>query len=167
MPDDPAAPRKCRLPPELYYDVANHVWVRPEGDDLYTLGITDVGQTLAGELLFCEPKPVGTAVAVGKATALIESGKSIWPVRCPVAGTVAATNPEAAARPATINADPYGAGWIVQVRSEALAGGLARLVTGEGMLADYRLLMEDIGFGECIPNRPGPGGGPKEAERWK
>ena len=62
---DPPA-RNCHLPRDLYYDPPNHVWVRPEGEDLYTLGVTDVGQTLAGELLFCEPKAVGTELGLGQ-----------------------------------------------------------------------------------------------------
>ena len=162
--------RNCRLPLELYYDPPNHVWVRPETSadaeqegslaaaGLYTLGITDVGQTLARELLFCQPKPVGTVLALGKATAVIESGKSIWPVRCPVPGEIADTNPAAEASPTLINADPYGAGWIVKIRAEGGAQGLATalkaLTTGEEMLAAYRLLMEDLGFGQCIPYPP-------------
>jgi glycine cleavage system H protein len=147
--------KKCRLPLELHYDVTNHVWVRAEADGLYTLGITDVGQTLAGKLLYCDPKPVGTALALGRATALIESGKSIWPVRCPVPGEVAEINAQAASAPDTVNRDPYGEGWIVRVRAEGgaagLARGMARLVTGEALLEQYLFVMEDLGFGGCIP----------------
>ncbi len=153
-PSDPRPVDKCRIPLDLHYDIANHVWVRPEGGDLYTAGITDVGQTLAGELLFCEPKPPGTEVAVGKALALIESGKSIWPVRCPVAGTIVEANNQAAERPTAINADPYGEGWIVRLRAPGLAQRLGTLTTGDAALEQYRLFMEDIGFGDCVPYPP-------------
>lgn len=153
MPERPW--KNCRLPLELSYDVTNHVWVRPEPEGFYTLGITDVGQTLAGELLYCDPKPAGTTVGLGRAVALIESGKSIWPVRCPIPGEIAATNPATAARPNTINRDPYGEGWIVRLRAEGgaagLGKGLAWLVTGPELPRRYLLVMEELGFGECIP----------------
>lgn len=147
--------KKCRLPLDLSYDVHNHVWVRPAEDGLYTLGITDVGQTLAGKLLYCEPKSVGTSVALGKAAALIESGKSIWPVRCPLPGRIEEINARAAGQPDTVNRDPYGEGWIVRIRAEGgaagLAAGLARLVTGDALLEQYLFVMEELGFGGCIP----------------
>jgi glycine cleavage system H protein len=147
--------KKCRLPLDLHYDVNHHVWVRAGEGGLYTVGITDVGQTLAGELLYCDPKPVGTALGLGKAVALIESGKSIWPVRCPVPGEIVETNRGVAERPSTINSDPYGAGWIARVRADqgpaGLMAGLARLVTGPALLERYLVVMEELGFGECIP----------------
>ena len=147
--------RNCLLPPELYYDLRNHVWVRPEAGGLYRLGITDPGQTLSGELLYCAHKPVGTLVGVGKALATIESGKSIWPVRCPIAGEIAELHTLVAQRPITINRDPYGEGWIVRVKAAdgeaGLQGGLRQLVTGAEVGAHYLPVLEDLGFGQCIP----------------
>ena len=147
--------RNCHLPPELFYDVRNHVWVRPEAGGLYTLGITDPGQTLSGELLYVAHKQVGTLVGVGKALAIIESGKSIWPVRCPIAGEIAALHALVAEQPITINRDPYGEGWIVRVKAAdgaaGLSAGLGRLVTGTEAGAHYLPVLEDLGFGQCIP----------------
>lgn len=147
--------KKCHLPLELRYDVRNHVWVRPGEGGLYTMGISDVGQTLAGKLLYCDPKPPGTAIGQGKAAALIESGKAIWPVRCPVAGEVVESNGALVKRPDTINRDPYGEGWIVRMHAAGgaagLAEGLARLATGPALLESYLVVMEDLGFGGCIP----------------
>jgi glycine cleavage system H protein len=147
--------RNCDLPPELYYDVGNHVWVRPEAGGLYTLGITDPGQTLSGELLYCAHKPVGTLVGVSKALATIESGKSIWPVRCPIAGEIVELNALVEDEPITINRDPYGEGWIVRMKAAGgaagLNAGLRRLVTGAEVGSRYLPVLEELGFGQCIP----------------
>jgi glycine cleavage system H protein len=147
--------RNCHLPSELYYEVQTHVWVRPEPDGLYTLGISDVGQTLAGEFLFCAPKPLGTLVGAGKALGTIESSKSIWPLRCPIAGAIAEIHALVTETPDTINRDPYGEGWIVRVKAAdgaaGLNAGLRRLVTGSEVNSRYLIVMEELGFGQCVP----------------
>ena len=45
----------------------------------------------------------------------VESTKSVSHVYAPVAGTVSAVNTVLADAPETINADPYGAGWLVEI----------------------------------------------------
>jgi glycine cleavage system H protein len=45
----------------------------------------------------------------------VESTKSVSDVYAPVAGTVTAVNEALADAPETINADPYGAGWLVEI----------------------------------------------------
>ena len=52
----------------------------------------------------------------------VESAKSVSDVYAPVAGVVAAVNDALADAPETINADPYGAGWLVEI-SVAGEGG--------------------------------------------
>jgi glycine cleavage system H protein len=46
----------------------------------------------------------------------VESTKSVSDVYSPVAGVVAAVNDRLADAPETINADPYGEGWLVDIR---------------------------------------------------
>jgi glycine cleavage system H protein len=46
----------------------------------------------------------------------VESVKSASDVYCPVAGVVEKVNDKLLSAPETINADPYGAGWLVLVK---------------------------------------------------
>jgi len=46
----------------------------------------------------------------------VESTKSVSDLYAPVAGTVSAVNSDLEGSPQLVNSDPYGAGWLVDVR---------------------------------------------------
>jgi glycine cleavage system H protein len=62
---------------------------------------------------------VGESVAPGDACGELESTKSVSDVFCPVAGTIAAVNELLEGSPETINADPYGDGWLFELDLDA------------------------------------------------
>ena len=41
------------IPSDLRY-ASSHEWVRPEGDGVYTIGITEHAQELLGDMVFVE-----------------------------------------------------------------------------------------------------------------
>jgi len=59
---------------------------------------------------------VGTAVTVGGLCGEVESTKSVSEIYAPVAGEVVARNEDLNGAPETVNADPYGSGWLVEIR---------------------------------------------------
>lgn len=107
----------CEIPDELYYylEGSQMTWIRLEGENA-TLGLTDPAQTRAGRILHVRIKAVGTTRERGKPFATIESGKWAGPVHFPMGGTVTKVNEQLELRPVLINDDPYGEGWIAQVR---------------------------------------------------
>ncbi|MGH8737642.1 MAG: glycine cleavage system protein H, partial [Burkholderiales bacterium] len=111
-----ASVKNCNLPDDLYYGVENNVWVRKEADGTVTVGMTAYACALAGEVVAYTPKKVGRSVELNKSAATIESGKWVGPVKTPVAGEVAAINDAVSANPKSINADPYGNGWLVRLK---------------------------------------------------
>ena len=58
---------------------------------------------------------VGDEVTPGTPIGEVESTKSVSDIYAPVAGVVAAVNDRLADAPETINADPYGEGWLVDI----------------------------------------------------
>ena len=58
---------------------------------------------------------VGDSVDSGDACGELESTKSVSDVLSPVAGTVSAVNPLLEGSPETVNADPYGDGWLFEL----------------------------------------------------
>ena len=60
--------------------------------------------------------PPGTDVAAGEPIGVVESSSTVFEVVAPVAGTVASINPAAENFPEQITADPYGGGWLVEIR---------------------------------------------------
>ncbi len=79
------------------------------------VGITDHAQDALGDIVFVQLPEVGEDVGPGNPIGEVESTKSVSDVYAPVAGTVSAVNTALADAPETINADPYGEGWLVEI----------------------------------------------------
>jgi glycine cleavage system H protein len=101
-------------PEDLRYHDA-HDWVRIDGDTA-TFGITWYAQDTLGEVVFFDPPEVGAQVAKDAPYTEVESVKAVSDVISPLSGEVIAINEALADAPETINADPYGDGWLVKVR---------------------------------------------------
>jgi glycine cleavage system H protein len=79
------------------------------------VGITDHAQDALGDIVFVQLPAVGDEVGPGTPIGEVESTKSVSDVYAPVSGVVAAVNGTLTDAPETINADPYGAGWLVEI----------------------------------------------------
>ncbi|MDW8171106.1 MAG: glycine cleavage system protein GcvH [Anaerolineae bacterium] len=98
-------------------------WVLVEGD-VATFGISDYAQDSLNDIVYVSLKPVGTTLSVGESFGEVESVKAASEVYAPISGEIIEVNEALSSAPETINADPYGAGWMVKVRisdSSALA----------------------------------------------
>lgn len=144
-----ASVKNCNLPDELYYNVENNVWARKEADGTVTVGMTAYACALAGEVVAVTPKKVGRSIDLNKSAATVESGKWVGPVKAPVGGEVVAINDALGASPKTINADPYGAGWMVRLKPGNWDGDAATLVTGAAVAAAFETKMAADGFAGC------------------
>jgi glycine cleavage system H protein len=89
------------------------------GDAVVRVGITDHAQDALGDIVFVQLPAVGDEVAPGTPMGEVESTKSVSDVYAPVAGVVAAVNEVLTDAPETINSDPYGAGWLVEITVSA------------------------------------------------
>ncbi|OQX31180.1 MAG: glycine cleavage system protein H [Candidatus Sedimenticola endophacoides] len=103
------------LPTELKY-ARSHEWVRAEGGDLVSVGISDHAQELLGDLVFVELPEVGAGVDAESECAVVESVKAASDVYSPVTGEVVEVNEALADAPETINDSPYEDGWMFKVR---------------------------------------------------
>ena len=108
-----------------------HEWALVQGSEdgatVVRIGITDHAQDALGDIVYVQLPEVGEEVAPGTAIGEVESTKSVSDVYSPVAGVVAAVNERLADAPETVNADPYGDGWLVEVRVDGAVdptGGL-------------------------------------------
>lgn len=121
------------IPKELRY-TASHEWVREEGDGVVAVGITHHAQEQLGDLVFVELPETGTTVSAAEEFGVVESVKAASDLYSPVTGEVVAVNEALAETPETINADPYGDGWLIQVRLDD-PGELDGLLDAEGYAA--------------------------------
>ncbi|NVK54750.1 MAG: glycine cleavage system protein GcvH [Alteromonadaceae bacterium] len=105
------------IPKELRY-APSHEWVRPEGDGVYTIGITEHAQELLGDMVFVELPDVGDQVNAGDDVAVAESVKAASDVYAPITGEVVAINEELEDSPELVNSDPFGDGWMFKVKAD-------------------------------------------------
>jgi len=102
------------------------------------IGITEHAQDALGDLVFVEVPEAGRTLAAGEACAVVESVKAASDVYAPLAGTVTGGNPQLAAEPQAVNADPYGAGWLFRLKPAAGALAAAALLSP----ADYQQYLD-------------------------
>lgn len=125
------------VPADLRY-TKSHEWVRTLADGTVEIGITDHAQHALGDLVFVEVPEAGRAVKAGEPFAVVESVKAASDVYAPLAGQVSAGNPKLTAEPETVNADPYGAGWLVRLKPAPGAVAAAALMS----CTDYEKVLQ-------------------------
>lgn len=120
------------IPAELHY-TAEHEWVLRTGADTVRVGITDFAQDALGDVVFVQLPDVGTEVTAGEAFGEVESTKSVSDLFAPLTATVAAVNGELDGDPQLVNSDPYGQGWLLDLRADGdtLDAGLAALLDAD------------------------------------
>jgi glycine cleavage system H protein len=115
-------------PEELLY-TAEHEWVSPANEDgIVRIGITSYAQEALGDIVYVSVAVVGADVTSGQALGEVESTKSVSDVYAPLTGTVVARNERLDQQPELLNTDPYGDGWIAEMRpagADALDGLLS------------------------------------------
>ena len=123
------------VPDDLLYST-DHEWIRRvEGG--VQIGITDYAQDALGDVVYVQVPNVGAAISAGDSFSEVESTKSVSDIYAPVSGTVTSVNEALAADPASVNTDPYGAGWLCVIELPADAD-LGQLLDA----AAYRALTE-------------------------
>jgi glycine cleavage system H protein len=101
------------IPKNLKY-TKDHEWARQDGD-LVVVGVTQHAQEALGDVVYVELPKVGATIAAGKQFGVIESTKAVSELYAPLSGKVVKVNDGLTGKPDTVNADPYGEGWIVEV----------------------------------------------------
>ncbi len=106
--------------PENAKYTENDEWVIVEGGTA-KIGLTDYAQDQLSDIVFVDLPDVGDKASKGEAFATVESVKAASDVYAPVNGEIVAVNSALDDAPETINSDPFGAGWIIEVKLENTA----------------------------------------------
>jgi len=102
------------IPEDLRY-TAEHEWVSGDGSGPVRVGITHYAQDALGDIVFVQLPDEGTKVSAGDSLGEIESTKSVSEIYAPIAGTVISRNASLVDEPELISAEPYAAGWLVEI----------------------------------------------------
>ncbi|HYS35461.1 MAG TPA: glycine cleavage system protein GcvH [Pseudonocardiaceae bacterium] len=103
------------IPEDLKY-TNEHEWIARTGADTVRLGITDFAQTQLGDVVFVQLPEPGEQVSAGQTIGEVESTKSVSDLFSPLDGEVVARNENLDQQPELVNAEPYGDGWMIELR---------------------------------------------------
>ncbi|AMB40047.1 glycine cleavage system protein GcvH [Arthrobacter sp. TES] len=104
------------IPADLSY-TAEHEWVsEPDADGVVRVGITDFAQDALGDVVYAQMPEEGTKITANDVVGEVESTKSVSDIYAPVSGEIINRNDALDQDPALINSDPYGEGWLFEVK---------------------------------------------------
>ena len=92
-----------------------HEWVRRDGETA-RIGITDYAQDQLGDVVYVDVPEAGATIAQFDKMGEIESVKAVSDLYAPISGQVTRVNDGVVEKPETVNKDPHGEGWLIEVR---------------------------------------------------
>ncbi len=101
--------------PEGFKYTREHEWIKMEGNT-GRVGITHYAQDQLGDVVFVELPKKGRQLRQMESFGVVESVKAVSDLYCPVGGEIVEVNSELERKPEMVNADPYGAGWMLEVK---------------------------------------------------
>ncbi len=128
------------VPEGLKY-TREHEWIKVEGDK-GRVGITDYAQDQLGDVVFVELPKKGRSLRQMESFGVIESVKAVSDLYCPAGGEILNVNSELERKPELVNADPYGAGWMIEIKITK-AKDLDNLLSA----SDYSAYLKQAGGG--------------------
>jgi glycine cleavage system H protein len=101
------------FPDNLKY-TKDHEWVLVEGNTA-TIGVTDFAQSELGDIVFVDISSQGETLNAHDIFGTVEAVKTVSDLYMPISGEVTEVNGDLDSSPESVNADPYGSGWMVKV----------------------------------------------------
>ncbi|MGJ7906896.1 glycine cleavage system protein GcvH [Actinopolyspora sp. H202] len=102
------------LPTDLKY-TQEHEWLAERGD-VVRVGVTPYAANALGDIVYVDLPEVGKQITAGEACGELESTKSVSDLYAPATGEVVSVNETVVDDPAKINDDPFGDGWLLELR---------------------------------------------------
>jgi len=92
-----------------------HEWVHLDGETA-RVGITHYAQDQLGDVVYVDLPDAGATISQFDKMGEIESVKAVSDLYSPISGEVTAVNDGVVEKPEVVNSDPYGDGWLIEVR---------------------------------------------------
>tara|TARA_B100001079_G_scaffold260804_1_gene261330 strand:+ start:2646 stop:3026 length:381 start_codon:yes stop_codon:yes gene_type:complete len=99
-----------------------HEWIIDNGDNTYTLGVSDHAQELLGDMVFVELPSDGDEAQAGDELCVVESVKAASDVYAPVNLQVLEINESLEDEPELINSSCYDDGWLIKFKADNIEG---------------------------------------------
>lgn len=103
-----------RSPANLLY-TKDHIWLRMD-QGLAMIGITEFAQYEIGDISSVRVEESNRLLLKGEVFGTLAAESMVFEMRMPVTGSILELNPLLSLRPAVVNRDPYGEGWIAKLK---------------------------------------------------
>lgn len=107
------------FPTDLRY-THDHEWLRAQGT-AWRVGITQFAVDALGDITLVDLPNPGDQVTKGQRFGTVESVKSVSDLYAPVSGKVVAVNTALKDAPESVNGEPYGKGWMIDIEPNEAA----------------------------------------------
>lgn len=150
-------------PPQGLFFHPSHSWahVEPNGD--VKVGLDGLVGFLLGSINHVDLPAPGQKVREGDSVAVLRQGSRELRLLAPVEGEIVAINDELLPDGHFIRSDPYGAGWVCEIRPRALSKDLQGLMIGEDLAGwhsnEARRIIKFLSHAESGSNVGGSGNG--------
>ena len=104
------------VPEDLLYTPEHEYVARTTDPAIVRVGITDYAQGELGDVVFVRLPKQGERVTAHQPFGEIEAVKAVSELYSPVTGEVTQVNAVLDSDSSVVNRDPYGGGWMVQLR---------------------------------------------------
>jgi glycine cleavage system H protein len=102
------------IPANLKY-TKDHEWVLIDGDTA-TVGITDFAQKELGDIVYVEVETLDQTLDKDEVFGTVEAVKTVSDLFLPLSGEIIEFNDSLERTPESVNADPYGDGWMIKIK---------------------------------------------------
>jgi glycine cleavage system H protein len=102
------------IPVNLKY-TKDHEWVSLEGD-IATVGITHFAQKELGDIVYVEVETLDQTLEKDEVFGTVEAVKTVSDLFLPLSGEIIEFNDSLEGTPESVNADPYGDGWMIKIK---------------------------------------------------
>lgn len=124
--------------PDVLRYTQDHEWAESTQDGI-RCGISDYAQNQLGDIVYVELPQVGETLGKGEEFGTVESVKAVAELYMPLAGEIIAVNVELEDSPQLVNQDPYGKGWMLEIKPSD-PGELESLMTQDA----YKKTLETL-----------------------
>ena len=104
-----------RIPQGLFY-ARNHTWMHLEKSGSAKVGLDDLLLHMTGEVKFSKRKNPGETIRKGELLTEVEQNGKLLRILSPVSGEITNINSIIYENPGMLNEDPYGKGWICEIK---------------------------------------------------
>ena len=107
------------FPSNLRY-TKDHEWISLDGN-VATIGITEFAQGELGDIVYVEVETLDQTLDKDEVFGTVEAVKTVSDLFLPLSGEIIAFNDALESNPESVNADPYGAGWMIKIKVSNLS----------------------------------------------